>query len=140
MDHRRVLADSSVIIEYIRKKRKERTALIYLQKNGVEVCISSVAVFEVISGINPQNKEIIRQLFNKFEVLPFDTQGARAAAAIYKQLKAQNKLIEFRDIFIAAIAIANDLPLATLNTRHFERIENLQLASWSKDLTGFGNL
>ena len=130
MDYRRVLVDSSVIIEYIRKKRKDKTALLHIQKQGAEICISTVTIFEVVSGINPQNKEIIGQLFDKFEAMPFDIPSAREAGTIYKQLKAKNKLIEFRDIFIAATAIANDLPLATLNIKHFERIDDLELVSY----------
>jgi tRNA(fMet)-specific endonuclease VapC len=38
-----------------------------------------------------------------------------------------NQLLEIRDILIAATALAYDLPLMTLNTRHFDRIEGLQL-------------
>lgn len=36
-------------------------------------------------------------------------------------------MIEFRDIFIAATAIANNLPLLTLNEKHFSRVDNLSL-------------
>jgi tRNA(fMet)-specific endonuclease VapC len=36
-------------------------------------------------------------------------------------------MIEFRDIFIAATCIVNELPLITLNKKHFKRIEELKL-------------
>ncbi len=36
-------------------------------------------------------------------------------------------VIEMRDIFIGATAVVYDMPLATLNKEHFERIEKLQL-------------
>ena len=35
-------------------------------------------------------------------------------------------LIEFRDILIGATAILYNIPIATLNIKHFERIDNLQ--------------
>lgn len=50
---------------------------------------------------------------------------------ITKQLKASNKLIEVPDIFIAATACAHKLPLATLNLKHFERIEDLKIINIS---------
>jgi tRNA(fMet)-specific endonuclease VapC len=31
-------------------------------------------------------------------------------------------MIEFRDIFIAATAIVNEMPVKTLNLKHFQRI------------------
>jgi tRNA(fMet)-specific endonuclease VapC len=34
------------------------------------------------------------------------------------------------DIMIAAIALTNNLLLITNNTKHFQRIKNLKLASW----------
>ena len=36
-------------------------------------------------------------------------------------------LIEFRDILIASSAIAQNIPLATLNHKHFNRIDDLNI-------------
>ena len=36
-------------------------------------------------------------------------------------------LRQITDLFIAATAIANNLPCATLNKKHFERIEELKI-------------
>jgi predicted nucleic acid-binding protein len=59
--------------------------------------------------------------------LSFNSNVADVASEIAKKLKAKNKIIEFRDIFIAATAIANDIPLSTFNVKHFERIDDLEL-------------
>ena len=37
----------------------------------------------------------------------------------------KNKMIDLADIFIGATALANEIPIATLNYKHFERIANL---------------
>ena len=42
----------------------------------------------------------------------------------FNELKSKNQIIEVPDIFIAATAIHNKLPIATLNTNHFDRIPN----------------
>jgi predicted nucleic acid-binding protein len=39
----------------------------------------------------------------------------------------KNTLIEFRDILIASSSIAHNIPLATLNLKHFERIDDLNI-------------
>ena len=59
--------------------------------------------------------------------MPLNESVAIKAAQLYHRLKRENKLIDFRDIFIAATCIANNLPLATLNQKHFQRIEDLEL-------------
>ena len=46
---------------------------------------------------------------------------------IYKQLKQENKLIDIPDIMIAGTALQNNMPLATLNRNHFERIKGLTI-------------
>ena len=42
-------------------------------------------------------------------------------------LKRKRKQIAIADLFIASTAIAYDLPIATLNKKHFERIDELQI-------------
>jgi len=54
---------------------------------------------------------------------------AQSAAAIYRQMKQVNQLIEVRDIFIGATALVHSLPLMTLNQNHFSRINGLQLST-----------
>lgn len=48
-------------------------------------------------------------------------------SVVIDHFRKKNKIIEFRDIFIAATAITNDMPLSTLNVKHFERIDDLEL-------------
>jgi predicted nucleic acid-binding protein len=66
-------------------------------------------------------------LLKKVDVLPFDKIASRIAVDIHFDLKRKRKQIEIADLFIAATAISNGLRLATLNKKHFERIESLAL-------------
>ena len=61
-------------------------------------------------------------------VLPFTDAVSIKAAQIYHQLRLSNQMIEFRDILIAATCIVNELPIVTLNKKHFKRIEGLKIA------------
>jgi tRNA(fMet)-specific endonuclease VapC len=60
-------------------------------------------------------------------VLPFNKAVAKVGVDINRELKRKRKLIAIPDLFIAATAIANNLPLATLNRKHFDRIDNLTI-------------
>jgi len=52
---------------------------------------------------------------------------AQAAVDINNSLKRKRQQIEMADLFIAATAISNNLPFATLNKKHFDRIDGLRL-------------
>lgn len=61
------------------------------------------------------------------EVLPFAIKTAEVAADLSIRLRKNRIQLSNDDLFIAATALANDLPLATLNRKHFERIDGLKL-------------
>ena len=125
MENRRILVDTSIFIDYFRKEKKQNTKLYKLRKNGYEIVTSSICYFEYMSG--SKNGEFDMLLFKNIVVIDFDKEQAYIASRIFKDLKQRNALIEFRDILISSSAIALDIPLATLNRKHFERIEDLIL-------------
>jgi predicted nucleic acid-binding protein len=51
----------------------------------------------------------------------------KVAVDLNRSLKKKPKQIEMADLFNAATAIDNKLPLATLNIKHFDRIDGLEL-------------
>lgn len=96
--------------------------------NDVVTVTTSVILYELSMGAKTVNKvQDLDNLLIGVDILPFDEQAVRKAAEIYHKLRLSNKMIEFRDIFIAAICIVNNLELVTLNTKHFERIDELNL-------------
>lgn len=90
------------------------------------VIVATVTIFELFVGATDEYKwQHIKKLTEDLKLIAFSKSIAVRAAKIYQQLKSVNQIIEFRDIFIAATAIDADLPLLTLNKKHFERIEGL---------------
>jgi len=49
---------------------------------------------------------------------------------VYAKLKKDGILIDDSDILIGAFCIAHGYILVTDNTRHFERIDGLQIENW----------
>jgi DICT domain-containing protein len=60
-------------------------------------------------------------------IYTFDKDVVKVAVDLNRSLKKKRKQIEMADLFIAATAIDNKLPLATLNIKHFDRIDGLEL-------------
>ena len=122
-----VVIDSCIFIEYFRSKNKENTLLSMFNEQRRKLYVSAVAQYEVLSGAHEKDMDEWRRIFENITVLPFDASTVGTARMIFRQLKQENKLIELGDILIAATAIVNDLPLATFNRNHFERIRGLRL-------------
>lgn len=126
MESSPILIDTTVLIDYFRKKNKEKT-LLYRLSTKHNFAISTITEFEFLVGLSEKHMEFAARLFENFLILPFDSQCVKTAAKIYKDLKSKNQLISPPDIFIAATAVSHDLSLATLNSKHFERVHNLKL-------------
>jgi tRNA(fMet)-specific endonuclease VapC len=126
LEDRRVLVDTSILIDFFRKKNKKKTTLFKIQQNH-EIYASTITEFEFLAGVKDENVLSLKHFFSKINLLTFDSNAAKKASSIYQDLKSKNQVIEFRDIFIAATAIAHNLPIATLNKEHFSRIEGLKI-------------
>lgn len=122
-----VIVDTSVFIEFLRAKDKTKTVLFAIPEN-TQIIITAVTLYELWMGATTDEKlKDIKILTDDLPVLSFNDDVARKAADIYHTLRQANKMIEFRDIFIAATCIVHNLPIKTLNIKHFERIDGLRV-------------
>ncbi|MCE7061730.1 type II toxin-antitoxin system VapC family toxin [Dyadobacter sp. CY343] len=129
MENPGMVIDTGIFIEFLRKPDKSKTVLKSLP-NDAALFVSAVTVYELMMGATGQEKKNdIHILLDGIPVLPFTEEVSINAAEIYHDLRRRNLMMEFRDIFIAASAITFHLPVKTLNLGHFQRIQNLELAS-----------
>ena len=129
MERPRLLIDTSIIIEHLRK-RNRRKSILYRIADAYDLCTSTIVEFELYAGATDAEKQHdVQEILAWCIVLPFTSEAALAASAVYRNLKTANQLIEVRDLFIAATALTYDLPLMALNTGHFNRIDRLRLNS-----------
>ena len=122
-----VLADTSILIDFFRKSDKSKSQLISLIRNGYKFCICTITEYEIYTGSNEQQIAFWKDFLEKIEILSFDSAAAYKAVEINKALKLKRKQIATADLFIAAVASSKNLPIATLNVKHFDRIEELSL-------------
>ncbi|MCL2743034.1 MAG: type II toxin-antitoxin system VapC family toxin [Planctomycetaceae bacterium] len=114
-----------MFIEFFRSTNKESTLLVKMKREGWIFCTSSIVQYEVLCGTEYEHLDFWKNIFDCIEVFPFGRTSVDKARDIYRSLKKNNKLIEVRDILIAAAAAEHKLPLVTLNTEHFKRIADL---------------
>ncbi len=122
-----MVVDTSIFIEYLRAKDKKKSALFAIP-DSTQLFVSSVTMYELLMGATDENKQKdIKLLPEDLPVLPFDESVSKKPAEIYHQLRLENNMIDFRDIFIAVTCLVFELPLKTLNKKHFERIKQLNI-------------
>ena len=99
------------------------------------LAITAVSVAELAHGAHrsarrDRNLASLDVLLASLVVLSFDEAAGRRFGELKALLEASGTAIGDLDLQIASIALAHDLPLATHNTAHFERIPGLVLADW----------
>ena len=127
MADKRLMVDSTLLIDYFRKMDKANARLISHFKSYDLLYISSVTEFEVVNGATKVHLQFWDGMLTRFTILDFDSKAARQAADIVAGLKTKRKAIDKPDLFIAATAVVHGLTLDTLNIKHFVDIDSLNL-------------
>jgi tRNA(fMet)-specific endonuclease VapC len=125
MADKKLMVDTSLLIDYFRKTDKNNARLVTHFRNYNHLYISSITEFEVMNGAKQPHIDFWNGMLPRFIVLDFDSKAARQAAATTEQLKAKRKTIDKPDLFIAATAIVHELYFDTLNIKHFTHIDKL---------------
>jgi len=121
------MLDASVLIEHFRKKTKGGTLYSQAIRDYDYRSISVVAKLEVLYGVRAEFVEYWNDIFATMTVVPFTDETVAKGHEIILELRRKNLLIEMEDIMVAATASVRQVPLATLNRKHFERIDGLAL-------------
>jgi len=87
--------------------------------------------FGAAKSIDPA-KTLERQLafLDRFPSFPFDDSAAARYGPIRAHLERGGQKIGANDLFIAAIALANNLILVTHNINEFARVPGLTIEDW----------
>jgi len=127
MESRIICLDTSVLIDFYRNRDKSKSLFFRLTEKYAFFAVSAVTEYELCIGNSQEQNIFWDDFFSRVIVLSFDSKVVKQAVSIYKQLKQQNKLIDMPDIMIAGTVLQNNMPLATLNRKHFERIDGLKI-------------
>lgn len=122
----RILTDTSVWIEFFKSKSKIGDRLeSLLIENSVWTC--GIILFELLQGVKSEPEKV--KILDKLSSLPYVEMTNilwQKSAELSISFKKEGLNFPLSDIFIAAIAIENNLSVFTID-KHFKQIPNLNL-------------
>jgi len=123
----KIIVDTSVLIDYYCKTDKDNSAWVQLLREGHSFAISVVTKYEIYTGATESQLHFWSDVLKQLEVIPLDEACVDVAVSLNAALKQKRKQLDIADLFIAATAILHGLSMATLNKKHFERVDDLQI-------------
>lgn len=105
-----------------------------------QIAISAITLAELAAGPHAtddpaeraRRQDRLQRVEATFDALPFDAAAARAYGRVYASTVAAGRKARGRraiDLLIAAIAVAQGLPLYTCNPDDFSQLDDLDLAA-----------
>ena len=118
--------DTSALVGALCEPRDAFDRLRTFAEEGHRVRLSAIALYEWLRGPRTIGElRVQEELFPGAQAVPFGTEAAAQAAALYAQLpRARGRDL---DIAIAACALVHDASLWTLNPRDFSDVPGLRL-------------
>jgi tRNA(fMet)-specific endonuclease VapC len=127
MANKVLMIDTSILIDFYRKTDKNNSTWVALVRQGFDFAISTITKYEIYSGATETQLAFWDNVLMVIEVIPLDEHAIDTAVAINGSLKRKRKQIDLADLLIAATAVSRKLPFVTLNRKHFDRIDTLDL-------------
>jgi predicted nucleic acid-binding protein len=129
----RPVLDTDVLIDYLRANGPGRD-LVKALAGALGYRVTAISAFELALGRSYAADPRPVQALVAVPCLPLGRRAGLRAGALRRELRAARADIGMRDAMQAAICLEADLPLVTRNARHFERVEQLDVAhpeEWS---------
>ena len=110
--------------------RREAVAFAASERaSGSSLVICDVVLAEILAGARnkAEYNRHHKELTTNFDILPFTMEVSQRFREILKHIAPEHH-VHLADHLIAATAMAHDVPLLTLNKKHFKPIKGLKLA------------
>lgn len=128
--------DTNIIIQLLRNDSvvcsSRNTALM----RGDDLIIPPIVNYEMRRGFYyrsaPIKEKLYRSLCDQYLCGEMTPNVWDRGARLYADLRNSGLLIDDADILISSFCFVNDYALVTSNTRHFERINGLQIENWAE--------
>lgn len=127
MEHIKVICDTNIISNYI---SGDRNTIKEIDKIGVEnIAITPIIYIELLrwlscyKGFTKEERKEYKSIFSSLKMLHLNEDISVLGIGISEQINS----LEPSDVLIGASAVFYSLPLYTLNKKHFETIDKLNL-------------
>jgi predicted nucleic acid-binding protein len=121
-----ILLDSSVIFDHLNGRFGRTAYLNQLIEQGHVLGCCPVNITEVYAGLRPGEEAVTQTFIDSLECLPVTPAIARQAGLLRRDWRTKGQTLSYTDVTIAAVALANQVPILTDNRKHFPE-EGLEL-------------
>lgn len=127
MEATQICIDTGPLISFLKGREPGAEAVDRVIRQ-LDCFVTAVTTYELLFGVARARRQIGEEnLLGVMQILPVDEMAARRAAQLHDQLIRRNEDIGIKDVLIASICLEHDLPLFTLNERHFRRVLGLKV-------------
>lgn len=100
-----------------------------------DIAITSISVAELYYGAyhsarKTKNIDVLDKLFERIQILPFDSQCAKHFGELKETLHREGKMLGPYDLLIASIVHSQQHTLVTHNTKEFSQLKGLLIVDW----------
>lgn len=113
------LADTSVLIDAINRKRGRWELLRTLVEGGDILGCSAITVTEMYAGMRPHESAATQSFLGGMELYEVDWELARYAGLLKNEWARKGQTLSVPDVLIAATALVHSLVLMTDNRKDF---------------------
>lgn len=127
----KMLLDTSIIVDIdrgIEKKKMEH--LVSLSPH----IVSAATVMEISTSFFRSDRDVMMldEFISPLTIIPIDRKVARKSGKITARLIDEGERIEINDLYIAATALLHEETVLTANVKHYEGIDELEIADWEQ--------
>jgi len=129
VENSRVCIDTGPLIAFL-KGRNPGAAAVERVVRDRDCFVTAITAYELLFGVARARREIGEDaLLGIMQALPLDLAAARRASQLHDELIRHNQDVGIKDVLIAAICLQHELPLLTLNEKHFRRVPGLTVVT-----------
>lgn len=117
----KILVDTSVWIEFFRKKAPYHKAILEVIDSR-RICCTGIVLAELIQGAKSQKEhDVLKEFLYVFDFLHDSNELWEKAGELSFSLRLKGKIVGLADCYISVVASSNNVKLFTLD-KHFEII------------------
>jgi predicted nucleic acid-binding protein len=118
----RLLIDTDVLIDYL---RGYPDAVDYVEAQQERLLISVVTMAELSAGVREgEERSRLERFLRAFDIIPLD-QRLAVQGGLYRRDYSKSHNVGLADARIAATATQGQVPLVTLNRKHFPMLQDV---------------
>lgn len=129
-----MILDSTFLVDLERERRRGESgrAMQFLEAHGeTSLAITFTIAGELAAGQSlGQDRAKWERFIEPFQFLDFSPEVAWCFGRAYRELQARGALIGANDLWIAATALANRMPVVTRNAGEFSRVTGLEVIGY----------